>query len=82
MAAGLPIVASRVGGLVDVIAHGVTGVLVTPQNPEALASGIRQVLSSSGSAATMGEAARLRAQQFSLETMLEQLDALYARVVA
>ncbi|MHB2021015.1 MAG: glycosyltransferase family 4 protein [Candidatus Xenobia bacterium] len=80
MAAGLPVVASRVGGLTDVVHDGVTGVLVPPQNPAALAAGIRQILADPGRAEAMGAAGRQRAQEFSLDLMLQHLDNLYSEL--
>jgi len=45
LAAGRPVVASRVGGIPDVVAEGVTGVLVTPRDAGDLARGLREALS-------------------------------------
>jgi glycosyltransferase involved in cell wall biosynthesis len=44
MASGVPVVASSVGGLAEIITHDQTGVLVHPNNPESLAWGINRVL--------------------------------------
>ncbi len=44
LAAGIPVVASRVGGLCEVVTDGVTGYLVAPESPEELASAIDRVL--------------------------------------
>lgn len=48
MAAGVPVVASQVGGLTEVVEHDRTGVFVYPRNPESIAWGITRVLSDSG----------------------------------
>ncbi len=45
MAAGVPVVASQIGGLAEVIEHDRTGVLVYPRNPESIAWGVDRVLS-------------------------------------
>lgn len=48
MAAGVPVVASQIGGLSEVVEHDRTGVFVYPRNPESIAWGIIRVLSDSG----------------------------------
>lgn len=58
MAMGLPVVATRVGGLPEVIEHGVTGLLVPPDAPDALAAAIVEVVESPELAARLGSAAR------------------------
>jgi glycosyltransferase involved in cell wall biosynthesis len=54
---GLPMMASRTGGIPDVITDGVSGLLVPPGDSEALARAIDHVLSSPGLARWLGEAA-------------------------
>lgn len=54
MARGTPVVASRAGGLVEVISHEETGILVEPGDPEALATGILRVLADPEGAREMG----------------------------
>ena len=44
MAAGLPVVATRVGGVADVIKDGVHGMLVPPENAQAIAGAVNQLL--------------------------------------
>jgi len=48
MAAGVPVVASNVGGLSEIVEHDRTGVLVYPENPESIAWGVNRVLSDYG----------------------------------
>ena len=57
MAVGTPVVATRVGGLPEVVEDGETGVLVEPGDPAALAAGVLEVLDRR---AEMGAAARVR----------------------
>ena len=69
MAAGLPIVASRVGGVPELVEDGVTGLTVPPRNPAALAEALRRLLTDATLRARLGAAGRLRAEQaFSLVT--------------
>lgn len=58
MAAGLPVVASRVGHLPDAVAHGQTGLLTPPQDPAALAAALAQLAATPDLRAKLGAAAR------------------------
>jgi len=60
MAASLPVVASNVGGLADSVVDGVTGWLVPPGDPEALADALLRILSLPDGGANMGRAGRER----------------------
>lgn len=78
MAAGLPVVATRVGGMGEAVADGETGILVEPGRPEALAAALRRLLGDDVLRERMGRAARTRAQaEFSVETMARRYVALY-----
>jgi L-malate glycosyltransferase len=78
MAAGLPIVASAVGGLVDLIESGRTGLLVPPSDPEALLLAISSLIEKPAWAADLGRAARLEVQhQYSFDRMLASFEELY-----
>lgn len=63
MAAGRPLVGSRVGGLADAIDDGVSGILVPPEDPSALAAALDRVLGDRQIGRAMGEAARRRYEQ-------------------
>ena len=82
MAAGLPVVATRVGGLPDVVADGTTGLLVPPRDPEKLAGALARLLGDEALRDRFGEAGRLRAEEFSDQVMFERLEALYREVLA
>ncbi len=58
MAAGVPVVASQVGGLAEVVEHDRTGILVYSRNPESIAWGVDRVLSDSGHSGWLTENAR------------------------
>ena len=75
-----PTVATRVGGLVDSVIDGQTGVLVAPRDAEDLARGILRLLSDPADAARLGTAGRaLMLDHFTLETTARELAALYRR---
>lgn len=62
MACGVPVVASAVGGLIDTVVHGKTGLHVPPRDPRALASALFELLSNPEYAARLGAAGRQRAR--------------------
>ena len=83
MAAGKPVVATRVGGVPELVEDGVTGLLVDPQDPEGLAAAIAVLLRDPGRAARMGEAARgLQRRSFSIEGAARKVEALYEELYA
>lgn len=73
MAVGTPVVATRVGGLPELVDDGVTGVLVAPGDPAALADGIARVLADREA---MGAAGREAARRFDAEGYADRLDAI------
>jgi glycosyltransferase involved in cell wall biosynthesis len=74
MVCGLPVVATNVSSLPELVDDGVTGVLVPPDDPAALASGIERALDDS----SFGPAGRLRAErEFSVARMADRTVALY-----
>lgn len=77
MAAGLPVVATRVSGNEDLIADGENGLLVPPGDPGALAAAIRRLMDDPALARTMGERARTRAQQYSTPAVTSLLVRAY-----
>lgn len=60
MAAGKPVIATTVGDIPDMVVHGVTGILVPPKDPKALASAIKVISNDLGKIALYGRAARSR----------------------
>ncbi|MGH2796419.1 MAG: glycosyltransferase [Solirubrobacterales bacterium] len=78
MAAGLPIAATRVGGVPELIDNGVHGLLVDPREPDSLAASIAHLLRDRVAAKRMGEGARERQRrEFGLEGAVERLEMLY-----
>lgn len=61
MACGVPVVASRVGGHVDTVAHGESGLLVPPRSPQLLGSAVRWLLSDESTRSSFAKAAAERA---------------------
>jgi glycosyltransferase involved in cell wall biosynthesis len=81
MAAGIPVVATRVGGTEEAVRHGITGLLVEPGRPAEVAAALIEVLGNPAWAAQLGERGRIRAQRcFSAERMARETLALYAAV--
>jgi len=82
MAAGVPVVASRTGGLAEVINHGQTGILVYPRNPESIAWGINQVLSDQSYAQQLIKNAKDKLRNvYSWDAVAEKTIMLYEEVV-
>ena len=81
MSYGLPVVASRVGGLPEVVEEGRTGWLVEPGSPVALANAILAAASDPARLERRGLNGRERARQFSLDNMVERTEALYRRLL-
>ena len=78
MAAGLPVIASRVGGIPELVTDGATGHLVPPADPNALAAAILDLLEHPDRARAFGQAARARIQQqYSFDKMVAQFESLY-----
>ena len=78
MSMELPIVATKVDGLVELISDGIEGVLVEPGDPTALARTMNRILEDHELRQTMGRNARRRAvNQFSLKTMIDKYEELY-----
>jgi glycosyltransferase involved in cell wall biosynthesis len=82
MASGLPVVATRVGGIPDVVQDGVSGFLSAPDEVEGLTRSVRRLLGSSGLRQKMGEAGRAIVQKEYAEAVLgDLLDGLYRKAL-
>jgi sugar transferase (PEP-CTERM/EpsH1 system associated) len=81
MACALPVVASNVGGIPEVVTEQVEGSLVPPQDVEALAQALARYAASPALASEHGRAGRVRiVQQYSMAAMVTAYTALYARL--
>ena len=82
MAVGRPVVATSSGGIVDLVDPGVTGLLVPPGDPTALATALAQVADDPEGAAAMGRAGLERAQLFTASAVVGRIERLYERLLA
>ena len=82
MAAGLPVVATNVGGNPEIVQDGITGILVPARDPAALSAAMIRILQSPSLARQFGEAGRARvAAHFSLESTVRQTEDLYLNLL-
>ncbi len=83
MAAGLPVVAAATGGTRECVLPGKTGLLVPPEDADALAEAITLLLRDPALRRQYGEAARRRVKEhFSPQSQIARIEAVYASVVA
>lgn len=80
MAHGLPVIATQVGGLPEIVEDGITGWLVAPESPSALADAIAAAAANPQRLKELGNKACLRSRQFSADRMVEQTETLYKRI--
>jgi glycosyltransferase involved in cell wall biosynthesis len=78
MALGRPCVATRVGGIPEVVRDETQGVLVPPRDPGALARGLVRLLADPGLRARMGAAARERALDFDIRKAVRRMEQVYS----
>jgi glycosyltransferase involved in cell wall biosynthesis len=82
MAAGLPVVASRVGGVLEVIDEGVNGYSFDPGDFPALVEGVRRIAADRATLESMGRAARAFAETQTWPAMMDEVIDHYARLAA
>jgi len=78
MAAGVPVVVSRVGGLPDQVIHRVTGLVIDPEDPEGLATALVSLLLAPDEARQLGEAGRAYAARFSHAALVDRMEEVYS----
>jgi glycosyltransferase involved in cell wall biosynthesis len=81
MATGTPVIASRIGGLTDLVVDGETGLLVPPRDVDALADAIQGLLRDDAYRRRLGAAARSRFATFSADAVVPRIEAAYERVL-
>jgi glycosyltransferase involved in cell wall biosynthesis len=77
MAAGKPVIASRVGGIPDLVKNEKTGLLVPPRDVPALADAILRLVNNPDKRRRMGGTGRIFCRRFSLTEMIDKIDKLY-----
>lgn len=83
MAAGRAVVATSVGGVPDVIDDGITGRLVPPRDPDALATAILRLAADAAERARIGAAARRQvAARYSADRLVNDIERLYVAALA
>lgn len=81
LAAGLPCVITDVGGMPEVVAHRVEGLVVPPADARSLAAALRELLESPGTRLAMAEAARRRATAFDIAPSTRRIEQIYREVL-
>ena len=82
MAAGLPTIASRVGGNAELLQDGVTGLLVLAENADALADALLRLLRNPEQARQIGsEGQRFAVENFRFERLIREVDELYTELL-
>jgi glycosyltransferase involved in cell wall biosynthesis len=82
MNAAVPVIGSRIGGIVDIVVDGESGLLVPPGDANALAAALRRVLTDADVARRLGQAGQQRVRtEFTWETITARWEAIYRAVV-
>jgi glycosyltransferase involved in cell wall biosynthesis len=81
-AGGLAVVATRVGGIPEIVVDGETGLLVPPQDPSALAKALERLIADPGLRSRLGTAGRRRIEErFRWESCVDRMELVYRRAV-
>jgi glycosyltransferase involved in cell wall biosynthesis len=77
-----PVVASRVGGIPEVLSHGQSGILVSPAKPAELARAIADLIENQEKAVAIGDAGRVQIEsEFSASVMADRTVSIYESLV-
>ena len=83
MAVGKPVIATKVGGIPEVVRHQKNGLLIEPDNVESLANAIRYMLQNKEEAKNMGkQAAKTISERFRLEIVADKIEKIYEEVIS
>jgi len=77
---GMPIVATAVGGVPQVVTDGVDGLIVPPGDPVALADALERVVSDPGLRARLGSAAKVKSAMFDVTAASREIEGIYLRL--
>jgi glycosyltransferase involved in cell wall biosynthesis len=81
MAMGRPVIASRIGGLCDIVVDGETGFLVPPGDPLALQKAMQCLLDDPVRREHMGAMAKQRVVEFQAKTVVPRIEQVYSEVL-
>ena len=80
---GIPVIGCRVGGVPEIIEHEKSGLLISPESPEAITEALHRLLGNDGLRRQLGEAGRKRIEtQFCLETMAKRVETKFEKLLA
>jgi glycosyltransferase involved in cell wall biosynthesis len=82
MASGRPVIASRIGGLTDIVVDGETGLLVPPGDTDALRGAMARLLADPALRQRFGNAGRQRVARFQAATVIPQIERVYDGLLA
>jgi glycosyltransferase involved in cell wall biosynthesis len=82
MAHSRPVVGSRIGGIPDLVEDGLSGLLVRPNDPRALADALLRILTDHDLRHRLAMGARARAEQFSTGAVVPRIEKVYASILA
>ena len=82
MACGRALIGTNLGGITDLIDDGVSGLLVPPDNVQALAQAMRTLIDDRQRCAQMGEAGKAKVVNFQSQTVLDRIENAYRRLMS
>ena len=80
MAAGLPIVSTRVGGVPDIVHNNINGILAEPENPQALAEGIMHLIKNDTLREQMSKKSRMLVDKYDISNTQRAYEELYLKI--